>query len=240
MPIDLAGISNENEFYSNHYLTTAEDGPIKDRIDALGKDAAGVFETLAKTAGVWNRQSTAARADRSAAGRVTATREFADAFLRALGYDRIRESEKDAEDCPVPLLARVCNSDAEDTLWVIEAIIPIGEDFSENALGLPFLAEQLGGEEGPAPDPDRPVEQAIGKGIFNLDSPPRYLVVLSLAEAILIDRYKWTQGRLLRFDLEKILSRRDSHSLKVLGAILHKNSIVPHAGRSLLEGIGKC
>ena len=33
MPIDLTGIQNENEFYSDHYLTTVFEGDIKETIE---------------------------------------------------------------------------------------------------------------------------------------------------------------------------------------------------------------
>ena len=32
MPIDLAGISNENDFYSEHYLTTIFEGDIEETL----------------------------------------------------------------------------------------------------------------------------------------------------------------------------------------------------------------
>jgi len=39
MPIDLAGISNENEFYTEHYLSTILDGDLRDTLSRWRRQA---------------------------------------------------------------------------------------------------------------------------------------------------------------------------------------------------------
>lgn len=236
MPIDLTGISNENEFYSNHYLTTSEEGPIRDRIGELDKDGdRRLADKMVRIAGIWARAAGTARTEVSTAGRVAATRDFAEAFLEVLGYRREQEVVEDAEGNLLPLLVRVYDNRHEDALWVVEAIQPAGEDFKTSPLGLPFVTEQFPGEVGP--DAERTINDVITKGIFDLDGAPRYVMVLSLSEAVLVDRFKWGQSRVLRFDLDTIFTRKEPSTLSVSAAILHRASIVPMTGRSLLEEI---
>ncbi|CAO4191872.1 Eco57I restriction-modification methylase domain-containing protein [Methylorubrum extorquens] len=236
MPIDLTGISNENEFYSNHYLTTSEEGPIRDRVGELDKEGdRRLADKMVRIAGLWTRAAGTARTEVSAAGRVAATRDFAEAFLEVLGYRREQEVVEDAEGNPLPLLVRVYDNRHEDALWVVEAIQPAGDDFKTSPLGLPFVTEQFSGDI--RPDTDRTIDDVITKGIFDLDGAPRYVIVLSLSEAVLVDRFKWGQSRILRFDLETVLTRREPSTLSVSAAILHRSSIVPMTGQSLLEEI---
>lgn len=236
MPIDLTGISNENEFYSNHYLTTSEEGPIRDRVSQLDKDdERRLADRMVRVAGLWMRIAATARTDASNAGRVAATRDFAEAFLSVLGYRREQEIVEDAEGNSLPLLVRVYDARNEDALWVVEAIQPAGEDFKTGPLGLPIVPEQV--LAGAGPDAERTIDEVITKGIFNLDGAPRYVIVLSLSEAVLVDRFKWGQSRVLRFNLETIFTRKEPSTLSVTAAILHRASIVPMAGRSLLEEI---
>ncbi|MCB1718651.1 MAG: N-6 DNA methylase, partial [Candidatus Competibacteraceae bacterium] len=49
--------------------------------------------------------------------------------------------------------------------------------------------------------------------------------------------YKWAQNRLLRFDWEEILGRRDDATLKATAALLHRSSLIPQQGDSLLDSL---
>jgi len=60
MPIDLAGISNENEFYTEHYLAAILDGDLRDtlsrwRREAQGEGARAPFDALRGLAGEFFR-----------------------------------------------------------------------------------------------------------------------------------------------------------------------------------------
>jgi type II restriction/modification system DNA methylase subunit YeeA len=51
--------------------------------------------------------------------------------------------------------------------------------------------------------------------------------LISDRQGILIDRYKWSQNRMLRFDWEEILGRRDDKTLKASAVLLHRESLAP-------------
>ena len=75
----------------------------------------------------------------------------------------------------------------------------------------------------------------VTRRIFAQDRPPRWLLVLSYNQVLLIERGKWTHNRLLRFDLDEILGRRDEATLKATAALLYRDCLLPADGRSLLD-----
>ena len=77
----------------------------------------------------------------------------------------------------------------------------------------------------------------INNIIFKQDDPPRWVLLLSDRQCLLIDRYKWLQNRLLRFDWDEILGRKDDITLKATAALLHQQSLVPEQGNSLLDNL---
>ena len=79
------------------------------------------------------------------------------------------------------------------------------------------------------------MEEIVTKNIFGRAEPPRWVILASDAQIVLIDRGKWNEKRLLRFDLGEILGRRESSTLQAMAALLHRESICPEGGISLLD-----
>ena len=73
------------------------------------------------------------------------------------------------------------------------------------------------------------IDDLINKAIFALDHPPRWILLLSDTQLLLIDRSKWHEKRLLRFDLAEIFGRREDSTLKAMTALL--------AGREQGKGV---
>ena len=48
---------------------------------------------------------------------------------------------------------------------------------------------------------------------------------------------KWAHNRALRFDFDEILARREEPTLKATAALLHRESLLPASGQSLLDGL---
>jgi hypothetical protein len=90
MPIDLAGISNENDFYSEHYLTTIFEGDIEETLrDWREAEKAGTAtpnKKLEKVGGLWRRLSADYRSEKKDLTRLLIFRQFAHLWLDALGY----------------------------------------------------------------------------------------------------------------------------------------------------------
>jgi hypothetical protein len=161
MPIDLAGISNENEFYSNHYLTTVFDSDLGDLLTAWTEQATAAenesttgapkssTETppaqLASLAPRWISEVRDYMRARSVVERVAISRRFARAALELLGYVVTPGTIEDSERRLVPCLARVADADGFDRVLVVEALAPSGEDIGDDPLTLSFDPAQFPG-----------------------------------------------------------------------------------------------
>ena len=93
--------------------------------------------------------------------------------------------------------------------------------------------------DGEAPPPkellDATWNEVITRGVFGRDYPPRWVLLLTFDRILLIERGKWTHNRLLRFDLDEILGRGEDATLKATAALLHRDSLLPPDGQSLLD-----
>ena len=116
-----------------------------------------------------------------------------------------------------------------------------GEAEGEDPLSLKPHRLQFHGE---APPPEALLRETwndvLTRCIFGQERPPRWVLVLSYSRLLLIERGKWTHHRLLRFDFDEILGRREDATLKATAALLHRDSLLPpeaggSGGRSLLD-----
>ncbi len=80
-------------------------------------------------------------------------------------------------------------------------------------------------------------DEVVTRRVFGQDHPPRWLLVLSFSRVLLVERGKWTYNRLLRFDLDEILGRREDATLKAAAALLHRDCLLPPNGQSLLDSL---
>lgn len=244
MPIDLAGISNENEFYSEHYLTTIFEGDVEDTFREWREEekAAGTppNKRLEKAGATWRRLAASYVDERDDRKRLLIGREFVHEFLAAVGFERHSELVADAEGKLLPVLARRFNLDGRDAVWAIEVPSPAGADFELDLLQVRFRCEQFEGIETAEDISKRrkdTAEAAIVKGVFALEAPPRFVILLSMSQAVLIDRHKWSDSRLLRFRFAEIFGRAEATTIGVTAALLHANSLAPGAGPSLIDRI---
>ena len=176
-------------------------------------------------------------------------REIETEVLAALGYD-VRPMLKELRDGRwLPVLTQVNKPDGTPALCVIEAPpVDAGEDVDPLEQTLhPAQFENVPPEHaGPNAAQDAvavttnrplrtPIVELVTQGLFALDEPPRWVLILNASQIVLIDRSKWPQKRMLRFELDEILSRKDTDTLKAVAALLHRRSTCPDEGFSLLD-----
>ena len=117
---------------------------------------------------------------------------------------------------------------------------PRDADFETGPLHLRFRCEQFEGIDDAVDVEKRrkdTAETAINKGIFALRHPPRFVILLSMAHAVLIDREKWSESRLLSFDFGEIFTRGDFATIGAVAALLHATSLAPDSGTPLVDRI---
>ena len=237
-----AGITNENSFFSDHYLS---DLFAKDR-QRWEKDTDAELASAADRRRLANLYLQGKRAYGAGMERgvlPASSGEFQQALIEALGYERRQERVPvtiDNRQVAVPLLARVATSKEQDALWVVEFRDQVGDDgWGEDPLAGAFqsgLYPRSDGDELDLPGSDTTVEKVIEAGVFGQSRPPRWVMVVSLARVVLLDRVKWAEDRLLRFDLETILTQPDAESFRTMQALLHRTSLAPTGEVRGMEG----
>lgn len=257
----FAGISNDNEFYSHHYLAEVFRGDIKTRIDAWDADEAAHAGDEAHRAPPKRLQSWAQKWF-ALHGQITRAKDEADKWrlfvqlqsglLQSLGYsapanpEAIKHLELVAgQAIPVwSLLAKNAHASQasavhaamqQPQLAIVAAYQPGLEN--EDLLDHTLSALHYGEHDMPSAVKNQSWAELVSEALFAADLAPRYVLVLGLDEWLLLDRYKWPQNRALRFDWSDILDRKDSATLQAAAALLHKTSLAPGEGNSLLESL---
>ncbi|MCY3837227.1 MAG: hypothetical protein OXH09_01000 [Gammaproteobacteria bacterium] len=249
----MTGIQNENEFYSHHYLSEVFANDIQDTL-ARWREAAAEREggepppdqALRGLARPYLQFRQDFARERRHKERVALQREWFRRLLDVLGYDfqpanyRLddntpdRRRRRDDDEVPIPYSSTSEQGTAQ--LLVLGAYDPEGED--EDPLALYPHRAQYHGE---APPPDALLKETwetiVTRRLFGHDHPPRWIILLSPSQVLLLERGKWTHNRLLRFVLDDILGRRETATLQATAALLHRDCLIPSEGTSLLDDL---
>ncbi|WP_445005499.1 hypothetical protein [Halomonas mongoliensis] len=232
----FVGLTNDNEFFSPHYLAEVFEGDLADTIKAWESADEAPHRALRNLNQDYFALRHRLKGERSATARIRQQREFFRVLMGVLGLPWQPENRQLAPTAELPVLAAL-----GDQLWVLGALDANNE--GEDPLSLTLHGNQLFGEG--------PHHQAlVGASWYRIldeavlrqtpghhESPPRWVLLISDRQGILIDRYKWSQNRMLRFDWEEILGRRDDKTLKATAVLLHRESLAPEEGQSRLDGL---
>ncbi len=192
MALDLTGITNENEFYTEHYLKAILEGDLRGLFDSWNKLEQPPYTALARLA----------RQDRNP--------EWWPSFFEVLGYRMHPRVQTFGDASSLELAGELLNSSGAPYLWIVAC---------------PGVEE----------DPLTTLDDVLTKKVFTAAEPPRWVLVYSEEQVLLLDRTKWAQKRILRFHLSVILGRREPGTLKAMAALLHRDSIAPESGTPLLD-----
>lgn len=239
------GISNENEFYSQHYLAEIFNGDVKDVLEAWQQqenEARAAAVTPQDVAQIWRtpwaqinglaREGLETLADlrrSDASTRLRVGREWLQRLLGVLGYPVTPQLIRiEHADCDVPVLAEVNDAQGQPLVWVVEAQA-LEHELDTDPLALPIHTLQLSslspqGDYRLADEVDW--QKRLSDAIFSQPRPPRWVLLVSPYQWLLVDRTKYAQNRMLRFDWYELLSRRDSDTLKATTVLLHRESLL--------------
>jgi len=236
------GIENANEFFADHYLAAILAGDLKPilarwreavegaqaqtpprRLAALHARIAEMRDRLARTP--------------DEAERVAIQEGFLAHVLDALGYASVAKRVRQVGEGLVPTLAEVRRDAAGLPLIVCIPVVQAADD-ERPPLAAELLPAALhgwtdGDEESAGPAPG--TVEAIVTALFNLDEPPRFVLLAGEHELFLAERAKWSEQRFLAFDLSVVLGQRDPETLEITAALLHRDSLAPDAGAALLD-----
>ena len=256
MSMDLTGINNRNEYYTNHYFASIFEENAADTIKKWREAAQGTDQrppwALLREAGkryfmIRGRQERR-HGDEAYEEAVTL---IARDLLTALGYetDSAKPSLVElAAPGKVPVALEISKENGAPLLWAIttcpkweEEIWGDNDEASDAAEILsyvPFEADLRPDQEKPFVGElllRMPMEELLGRLLYDLDESPRWILLVSESQVALIDRNKWNEKRFLVFDLGEIFSRNEESTLQAMAVLLHRESLCPKEGTCLLD-----
>lgn len=248
MSMDLRGILNRNEYYTNHYFLSIFEENAAETIKRWQNEATKLGE---KTP--WAKLNAVAskyfilhdRASRlhGELGLEPIISELACEVLAALGYPIRSRSTKRIEVEPgvtIPVVLEMTKPNGAPWMWVI-----LCRNADDNIMeSYRFITSWQGyDDEETGYSPEKAAEELthmsneelLSKILFGMDEPPRWVMFIGLKQIALIDRNKWNEKRFLVFQLDDIFGRKETTTLQAMSVLLHKESICPSEGISLLD-----
>ena len=234
--IDLTGIDNVNEYYTNHYLNTIFAENIDTQIKIYKERATEEEERTP-----WSKLKAMARhyyaahehssRERFSEETLEHIERLAQYYLEALGYPALQPETITLDgEILVPVALEIKKSSGAPLLWVL---LSASHDLSASVMAGHFFAASLG----EISFTEQANEELVGKILFDQQEPPRWLLIIGLKEIVLADRNKWDNKRMLSFDMETIFSRNDDSTWQAMSVLLHHDSLCPAEGKSLLDDL---
>lgn len=244
MSMDLTGIFNKNEYYTNHYFSTLFEDNANESISVW--NAAAKESEEIKTPWSMLRQNARqfyAAHDRFLKSTVNmqylnSVRDLADLYLSSLGYPEATPENVAIDDTLVaPVYLEINKSNGAPLLWVI---LTASKDTDVGILESQAFDSKLVGEDDTGALQAGIMSQLTNedlatKVLFASAEPPRFIMFIGMNQIALIDRNKWNEKRYLEFDLETVFSRLENSTLQAVTVLLHKDSLCPDDGKILLD-----
>lgn len=244
MSMDLTGITNKNEYYTNHYFSTVFEENASATISAWNTAAKESEEVHTP----WSMLRQNARQFYTVHDRFTRSslnmqalnsiRTMADAYLESLGYPNAKPENIAIDDTlSVPIYLEMTKSNGAPLLWVLlsaskeldagilESYVFDSNEVDEDATGTLYkgILHELVNED------------LATKILFGQAEPPRFLLFIGMNQIALVDRNKWNEKRYLQFDLEEIFARNENTTLQAMSVLMHRDSLCPEDGKVLLD-----
>jgi hypothetical protein len=239
MTLDLTGITNENEYYTHHYLSAILENDLKELFKEWNRrQKEEKIPTPASLISGLARDFFRLRNDVSQAKDEDTRHQLQESFLQklvsALGYPYQPQVQEGLDGQLIPVAREICKGSGAPELWVLPALDGFGQE-AVDPLELCPQPEQYADYECSSPDSETTWQTLLTKSIFAREEPPRCVLLAGTSQVLLLDRAKWAQKRLLRFDLDEILARREDSTLKAMAALVHRESVCPEDGIPLLD-----
>lgn len=238
MAIDLTGIRNVNEYYTNHYLNSIFEENTSETISAWRAAAKNeelrtpwsMLRECAKQYYVMHEKSLRSRSSLM----FPLIRDMADNYLCALGYEKTKPFTVsiDNEQNYAYIYSEVKKQNGAPLLWIL---LSHKGDGDYTALLHEFCFDADTAESAEPIKSSLCNEDLAVKLFYSLPESPRWILIFGENAIALLDRNKWNEKRYLEFDLEEIFRRREESTLQAMSVLLHKDSLCPKEGISLLD-----
>lgn len=236
MSFAIAGLTNANEFYSQHYLDEILEKDLKPLFDQWKEQGADSPIARLRTASGANGYFRARQrflTERKASERASLFIDLVQPLLQAIGYQLAPENLALA-DGELPVLATYRDAKHQPLLVIAAAIAGVDDE----ELGPLQLKPQATDSHGKSRQADCDWEETLSRRLFADDHPPRWVLLVHHEEWLLIERSKWGRKALLSFKLPDLFGPRDDKLLRALAALTGSQSVLPaEGGVALLDSL---
>lgn len=236
MSFAIAGLTNANEFYSQHYLDEILEKDLKPLFDQWKEQGADSPVARLRTASGANGYFRARQrflSERKASDRASLFIDLVQPLLEAIGYQLAPENLALA-DGELPVLATYRDAKHQPLLVIAAAIAGVEDE----ELGPLQLKPQAADSQNKSRQADSDWEETLSRRLFADDHPPRWVLLVHHEEWLLIERSKWGRKALLSFKLSDLFGPRDDKLLRVLAALAGSQSVLPaEDGVALLDSL---
>ncbi|MNF26750.1 N-6 DNA Methylase [compost metagenome] len=236
MSFAITGLTNANEFYSQHYLDEILEKDLKSLFDQWKEQGAQSPVARLRTAAGANGYFRARERflnERKTSERASLFVDLVQPLLAALGYELAPENLPLAEG-DLPVLAVYRDAKHQPMLVIAAAIAKLEDDESSPLQ----LSPSEAGEQGKGKYANSDWEETLSKCLFADDHPPRWVLLVHHDEWLLIERSKWGRKALLRFNLPELFGPRDDKQFRALAALAGSQSVLPaEGGLALLDSL---
>lgn len=239
MSIDLTGINNINEYYTNYYLSSIFEENTKSTISKWRDDAKDSDEI--KTP--WSLLREAAKKyrirEKFDKQMLIDIKDMAELYLDALSYPKAKSELIPLNDeLSVPVFLEIKKASGVPSLWIILSASKETESsiLEQNSF---YINSDNDDDKNISLDSLTQIsnEELATKIFFGEIEPPRFIMFIGMKNIAIVDRNKWNEKRYLEFNLSDIFGRREESTLQVLAVLLHKDSICPTDGEILLDSL---
>ena len=198
MAMDLHGILNKNEYYTNHYFTTIFEENASDTISEWRKNAKdneimtpwAAFRDTGKSY-YRNRERYLQLRDQN--GSCELIESQAREYVRAIGYgEPTSENVELNDEITVPVFHEEKKKNGAPLLWVLLSVaVERGDDILQgNAFGRADSEDEEFSVRLPESNDDM-----LAKLFFAGSEAPRWIILIGMNQIALIDRNKWDKKK---------------------------------------------
>lgn len=235
MSFDLTGINIINEYYTNHYFSTIF---ATDAAEAVSRwraaEERNPWSLLRESAKKYYPFGNKFREGRIDTAICEGIEDLAESYLDALGYGEPNSVKVPIDDTlTVPVFHEVCRDNkGTPHLWVL---LSVADENEKSLMESKVFFDNAAAYDLDEMTVDIENEDLVKRIFFDIDSPPRFVILINQNRIALLDRNKWTDKRYIDFNLDDIFGRREETTLQAMSVLLHKESLCPDDGKILLD-----
>ena len=239
--MDLTGINNHNEYYTNHYFSSIFEENASSTISSWriesqnNENIKTPWANLKSCSGSYQKTNEIISRNLSELKKAEAIIDFSNNILTALSFNNNSKPfiVNSTSQIDIPIYFEIKKNNGAPLLWIL---LSTNNNDNENILESNcFDANSVLDESLEYYQTNISNENLVSQIFFDTEEPPRWVVLIGCSQICLLDRNKWAEKRFLEFDLDTIYQRQEDSTFQAMSVLLHKESLCPDEGISVLD-----